>query len=108
MLPTLINEFDAVAIRVQHVGSVVARVIVEPGSRCAIVGGSRCDRGCVGRVDLITVIGYEADMYSVTVRNAFTKPEEQATVCAETFEIRVPRWPILAVEIKTLIDTKRR
>jgi hypothetical protein len=30
------------------------------------------------------------------------------TVCAEDFEIGVPWRPILAVEINTLIDTKRR
>jgi len=44
-------------------------------------------------------------MYGMAVRNAFTKPEEQATVRAEAFEIGVSRWPLLALEIKTLTDT---
>ena len=108
MLPAFVDEFDAAAIWVQHIGSVVSRVIIESGGWRAIVCGSCCNRGCVGCVDLIPVVGYEADMYRLAACNAFTKPKEQATVCTEAFEIRMARRPIPAVEIKTLIDTKRR
>jgi hypothetical protein len=78
----------------------VAQVIVESGCRCTIVGGSRSDRGCVGCVDLIPVVGYEADIYGVAARNAFTKPEEQATVFAEAFEIGWPGGPFLPSKSK--------
>ena len=61
-------------------------------------GGSRSDCGCC--VDLIPVVGYEADMYGVAARNAFTKPEEQAAICAEAFEIGWPGGPFLPSKSK--------
>src|SRR5579863_2234542 len=106
--PTLVNEFDTVAIRVEYIGSVVARVIVESGGGCAIVGGSRCDCGSIGGVDQIPVTDSKADMRGAAVHGAFTKPEEQATICTKAFEIAVSRRPILTVEVKTLMDAKGR
>jgi hypothetical protein len=108
VLPTLINEFKAVAIGVQYIGSVVARIIVESCRGRTVVGGSCCDGGSVRCVDLIPVVGNKANMCLTAVRYTFTNPEEQATVCTEAFEIWVSRRPKLTVEIKTLIDTKRR
>ena len=62
MLPTFVYEFDAVAIRVQHVGGVVARVVVETDAGFAVVCGSGCDGCGVGGFDLLPAAGYKADM----------------------------------------------
>lgn len=53
MLPTFVNEFEAIAIGVQDICSVIARVIVEPYTGCAIIGCARCDRGGISGFNLL-------------------------------------------------------
>ena len=90
VLPALVNKLDAVTVRIRHVGSVVARVIVESGSGSALVRSPRCERRSLSSVDLFS-IRYKAHM----------------CVRTEPFEIRVPWRPILAVIIKALVDAER-
>lgn len=57
MLPALIYKLQAVAVRVEDAGGVVARVVVEPHAGCAVVGGSCGHCGGVSRIDFTPAVG---------------------------------------------------
>src|SRR5580704_7617416 len=107
MLPALVNEFDAVAVRVKHICSIVTRVIVESGAGCAIVGGSCRNRGGIGRFHQTPAIGDKADMRGMAIRPTFAQPQVQASVRTESCEIRMAWRTVPAVVIKALIDAER-
>lgn len=52
VLPAFINELEAVAVRIEHVRCMVARVVMEPCAGRAIVRGARSDRRAIGLIDL--------------------------------------------------------
>jgi hypothetical protein len=107
LLPTLINELEAVAIGIEHIGSVIAWIVIGPDSGGAIVGSSRSDCGGVCGVDLVPAVGYKTNMRGMAARCAFAQPQKKTAICAEPFKIGVARWTILAVIVKPLIDSKR-
>jgi hypothetical protein len=70
MLPALVYEFEAIAVRVKDIGCVVARVVVEPGARCALIRGSRSNGGGIGGVHFTLAVRHETDVRCVAVRAA--------------------------------------
>ena len=106
VLPALINELEAVAIGVDYVGRIVARIVVKSGSGCAVVCATRRDCGSIGSVDPILTVGHKANVRGVAVHYAFLQPEEYATVCTEPFQVGMSWRAILAVIIEALIDAK--
>ena len=87
VLPTLIDEFEAVAVGVEHVGGVVAGVVVQARPRCAVVGGSGGDGGGVGGIDLGGAVGDEADVRGAAFDGPAAQPEDHSAVSAEALEI---------------------
>lgn len=71
------------------------RIIVQSRRGRTVVCGSRRDGGSVSCVNLILVVGHKANMCRTAVRYAITKPEKQATVCTEAFEI----WVSLSTKV---------
>ena len=67
MLPRLVDGFETVTVRVKDIGSVVARIIVQPRTRRAIVGGSGRQSRDMESVDLRLTVRHEADMGRATV-----------------------------------------
>jgi len=67
MLPTLEYEFEAIAVRVQDISCVVARVVVESCARCAIIRGSRSNSGGIGSIHFTLAVRHETDVRCVAV-----------------------------------------
>jgi hypothetical protein len=55
-------SFDAIPVRIDHEGSVIARAIVRPQAGCAIVSASRAECGGMERIDRLTRRRSEAKM----------------------------------------------
>jgi hypothetical protein len=70
VLPTLVYEFEAIAVRVDDISCVVARVVVESSARRAIIRGSRSNSGGIGSIHRILAIRYETNVRRVAVRAA--------------------------------------
>ena len=107
MLPAFIDNLDAVAVRVEEISRVVARVVINTRARGAVVGGAGSDGGVVRGVDLSGAIGDETDMRGSAVNRSFPKPEKNAAVDTESFEIGMTWRPILAVVVDAMGDPQR-
>ena len=61
MLPTLVYELQAIAIRVEDIGRIVARIVVESNARCTIIRGSGRNGGGMGGIHF-TLAGVGIDL----------------------------------------------
>src|SRR6478736_3278828 len=107
MLPRLVDGFEAVAVRIKDIGSVVTGIVVQSRTRRAIILGSGrqgCGMECV---DLRLAVRHEADMGGATVCVTGPEPEEHAAVSAEALQVRMARRSVLAVVIKDMADPER-
>lgn len=60
------------------------------------------------RIDLGYAGCNETNMRRAAVGVAGPEPEEHATVATESFQVRMARWPVLAVVIENMADPQRR
>src|SRR5579863_5293117 len=107
VLPVFVDELEAVAVGIENVGGVVARIVVEPDAGRAIVDGSGRDCGGVGGVDLFPARSYKAEVRGAAIRHAFLEPQVEAPVGAEAFEVRMAGRSIPAVVIEAIADAER-
>src|SRR5712675_629438 len=56
------DGLDIVTVQVEHEGAIVARVVVRPQTRCAIVLAAGCERGAIESIDRGAVLGHEGDV----------------------------------------------
>src|SRR5271166_1661415 len=89
MLPALVHHLDAVAIGVENIGSVVARIVVKARARLAVVCRPRRDGGRIKGIDLRFILGDETDMNGPGIGAALPQPEEYPAVAAEALQIRI-------------------
>lgn len=87
MLPALVSHLDAVAMRVEDVGRVVARIIVKAGARWAVACRASVERSGVKRIGFLLAVGDEANMGDPRIGGA--RPEEDPTMTAESLQIRM-------------------
>ena len=107
VLPALVDEFKAVSVRIQHVGRVVARVVMQPRAWRAVVLGACRHGGNISRDYLVGAHSYEANMGRLPLRLASAKPEEYARVGSEALKIGMPWRAILSVVVEPFRDAKR-
>ena len=62
MLRRVANDFDVVAVRIDHEGRVVVGVVLRAQPRLAVVPAARGQRGPVERIDLRPARGLERDV----------------------------------------------
>src|SRR4029077_11684066 len=67
VLPALVDRLEAVTIRIEDVGRVISRVVIEARARLAVISGARGHCGCVEGVHLGLASGDEADMGRVRI-----------------------------------------
>src|SRR5580698_6998831 len=108
VLPVLVDEFETVAVGIEDVGGVVARVVVEADARWSVIGCAGGESCGIGSVDLITAGGNEADVGGATVGSALAKPEEDAAVGAEADQVRMAGRAVAAVVIENVRDAEGR
>src|SRR5450830_1609048 len=102
MLPAFIDYLDAVAIGVEEICSVVARVVIKTRSGCAVVGGAGGDGGVVGGIDLGGVFCNKADVRRSAIHRSFPQPEKDAAVGAKPFQIGMSRRAVFAVVVNAV------
>lgn len=107
VLPALVDELEALAVRIEDVGGVVPGTVAQSGTRRSSVGGACSYGGCVGGIDIRLRGGDEADIDRTPLRDALAQPQEHAPFGAKPLEVRVTRWAILAVVIMPVGDPKR-
>ncbi len=108
MLPALVHHLDAVAIGVENIGSVVARIVVKARARLAVVRGPRRDGGRIKGIDLRLILGDETDMNGPGIGAAMPQPKEYPAVAAEALQIRVALRTVRDVVVDGMADAKRR
>jgi hypothetical protein len=108
MLPALVHHLDAVAIGVENVGSVIARIVVKARARLAVVRGPRRDGGRIKGIDLRLILGDETNMKGPGIGSAMPQPKEYPAVSAEALQIRVALRTVRAVIVDGVADAKRR
>src|SRR5579863_8484282 len=99
VLPALVHEFEAVAVRVQNIGGVVARVVIESRAGCAVVRGSGSDGGSIGGVDFSLAVRHKTDVSGATVRRTLPEPEEDASIGPKPLQVGMTRRPVFAVVV---------
>ena len=61
-MPAFVDHFDTVAIRIEDIGRVVARIIIKARPRWAVVRRASLARRRVKRIDFLLAVGDEANM----------------------------------------------
>ena len=87
------DGLDVVAVRVEHVCSVVARVVLALSGR-SVVRAARCDRCCVKAPDRSRVVCLKREMHAegrraVVADEKLIHPEEAVAFSAELFPERL-------------------
>lgn len=108
MLPTLVDHLDAVAIRIEKVGGVVARIIVKASAWWTVVGCAGRDRGCVDRVDFVAAPGDAADMDGAPVGVATVQPKVDSPITAESLQIGMTFRSVGTIIINAPTNAERR
>ena len=104
MLPALVDELDAVAVGVEHVSGIIARIVAKPRAWRPVVGRARRHRGGMARIDLGCRVRDEPDMRRPALDHTRPQPEEYAPLAAEAFEVGMTRRPVLALVIDAIVD----
>ena len=101
MLPTLVDRLEAIAVGIENVRGIVARIVIQARAGLAVISRASPHRCVVERIHLGLALGDKADMRSPGVRIALPEPEEYAAVPPETLEVgmsfggnpcRLKRW----------------
>src|SRR5882724_716594 len=107
VLPTLVNRLEAVAVGIENVSGIVARIVVQARAGLAVIRRASRHRCVVERIHLGLALGDKADMGSPGVRIALSQPEEDATVSSKALEVGMSFGAILTVVIGGMHDTER-
>lgn len=85
MLPCFVDEFEPVPIRIQHIGRVIVRVVVQACARRAAVDRTQIHGSGVGGIHFKLAVRDKTNMYRAPLDNPLTQPEEHPAVGAEAF-----------------------
>src|SRR5450756_2641114 len=102
VLPALVHKFEAIAVRVKNIRSVVARVVIDPRTGSAIVRGTGSHCRSIGGVDLALALRHKTHMRRTAIRRTLPQPEEDTSIRPEPFQIRMARRPVFAVVVHAL------
>ena len=72
MLPTLVNRLEAIAVRIENVRGIVARIVIQARPRLAVISRASPHRCVVEPIHLVLALGDKADMCSPGVRIALS------------------------------------
>src|ERR1700736_4390434 len=107
VLPTLVDRLEAIAVGIENVRGIVARIVIQARAGLAVISRASPHRCVVERIHLGLALGDKADMCSPGVRVALSQPEENATVSSKALEVGMSFGAILTVVIDGMHDTER-
>jgi hypothetical protein len=107
VLPTLVDRLEAIAVEIENVRGIVARIVIQARAGLAVVSRASPHRCVVERIHLGLALGDKADMCSPGVRIALSQPEENATVSSKALEVGMSFGAILTIVIDGMHDTER-
>jgi len=94
-----VDDFDIVAVRVEHPGRIVAGIVFEPCLRWALALASSIQGCFVERVYFSMVLRYEPDMDCFGIGFSFFEPEERSLAVAKTLQIRMSVLAVVVCEV---------
>ena len=107
VLPALVDRLETIAIRIENVRRIIARIIIHPRHRWAIVGRACCHGCLIERVHLCLALGDKAHMRRPGVRFSPPQPKENTIVPSEALEIGMSFRAILPVVVNGMDDAQR-
>src|ERR1700733_11464703 len=107
MLPTLVDRLEAIPVRIENVGCIVAGIIIQARAGLAVINRASVHRRVVERIHLGLSLGDKADMRSLSVRVALSQPEENATVSSKALEVGMTFGAVFTVVVDRMDDTER-
>jgi hypothetical protein len=107
MLPTLVDRLEAIPVRIENVGCIIAGIIIQARAGLAVINCASVHRRVVERIHLSLSLGDKADMRGPSVCLALSEPEENATVSSKALEVGMTFGAILTVVVDGMDDTER-
>jgi hypothetical protein len=98
-----VNDLDIVAVRIEHPGRIIARIVFEPSLRCFLAPASRIHSRFVECIYLSTVFRNKPNMNRLRIGLSFLEPEKSSLAVAKTLQVGVS---VLAFVICKVSDTK--
>ena len=97
------NDLDIVAVRIEHPGRIIARIVFEPSLRCFLALGSGVHSRFVECIYLSTVFRSKPNMNRLRIGLSFLEPEKSSLAVTKTLQIGMP---VLAFVIRKVRDPK--
>jgi len=98
-----VNDLDIVAVRIEHPGRIIARIVFEPSLRCFLALGSGVHSRFVECIYLSTVFRSKPNMNRLRIGLSFFEPEKSSLAVTKTLQIGVS---VLAFVIRKVCDPK--
>lgn len=106
VLPALVNEFEAVAVRVLDLCGIVSRIIMKLGSRGMKTGCAGAQSRLTGFLHHGGRLRDKADMDCTGCWRSLSQPEEHTPFGTKPFQVWMAGWSILSIVIKTACDSE--
>ena len=97
------NDLDIVAVRIEHPGRIIARIVFEPSLRCFLALPSGAYSRFVESIYLSMVFRNEPNMNPLRIGLSFFEPEKSSLAVAKTLQVGVS---VLAFMIPKVCDPK--
>src|SRR5580700_9294586 len=97
------NDFDIVAVRIEHPCRIIARIVFGPGLRRLLALPSGVHSRFVECLYLSMVFRYKSNMYRLGLGLSFFEPEKSSFAVAKTLQIGVS---VVAFVIYKVCDPK--
>ena len=97
------NDLNIVAVRIEHPGRIIARIVFGPSLRGFLALASGVHGRFVECIYLSMVFRYKSDMHGLGIGLSFFEPEKSSLAVTKTLQIGVP---VLAFVICEVCDPK--
>jgi hypothetical protein len=94
-----VNDFEIVAIRIEHPRGIVARIVLESSPRWLLALASRVYSGLVERVDLGVVLRFKSDVDCWGMGFPLLEPEESPLAIAKSLQVGMPVMTLVVSEV---------
>ena len=108
VLPTFVNELEAVAVRIADLCRVISRVVVKLRTGIVPVRRPGGERRGMGGPNVPLADCNESDMDGTGRGSSLPQPEENAAVRAEALQVRMSRWTLRSIIVVAHSDAENR
>ncbi len=93
------NDLNVVAVRIEHPGRIIARIVFGPSLRGFLALASGVHGRFVECVHFSVVFRYKSNMHRLGIRLPFLEPEKSSLAVAKTLQIGVPVLAFVICEV---------